>query len=233
MNTSRTLTLVLATLAAASFSAAALAPVAVDGAEAKSPLAACCVEIDPVEPMTPVAVAEARPLTVRSLYQLKANWTGDDDQTVSLASLRGHPVVMAMFFSSCEYACPVLVQDMQRLRAELPDEVKRETRFVLVSFDTARDTPAVLKAYRERYHLDAGWSLLRGDATVVQELAMLLGVKFKQDARGQFAHSNLITILNPEGEIAHRHPGLQGDISQAARAVVSSQIQAIGSREGR
>jgi protein SCO1/2 len=49
---------------------------------------------------------------------------------------------------------------------------------------------------------------------------MLLGVKFKQDARGQFSHSNLITILNPAGEIAHQRAGLMGDVSDAAKAVV-------------
>jgi hypothetical protein len=28
-----------------------------------------------------------------------------------------------MFFAQCEYACPVLVQDIQRLRVALPDAV--------------------------------------------------------------------------------------------------------------
>jgi protein SCO1/2 len=44
-------------------------------------------------------------------------------------------------------------------------------------------------------------------------------VKFKQDARGQFAHSNLLTVLNAEGEIAHQRAGLQGDVSELAQAV--------------
>ncbi len=51
---------------------------------------------------------------------------------------------------------------------------------------------------------------------------MLLGVKFKQDARGQFAHSNLLTVLNPDGEVVHQHAGLMGDISTAARAVADT-----------
>ena len=125
-----------------------------------------------------------------------------------------------MFFASCEYACPVLVSDLQRLRAALPSAVRAQTRFVLVSFDVVRDTTAVLAAYRAKFPLDAGWTLLRGEATDVQDLAMLLGVKYKQDARGQFAHSNLITVLNSGGEIAHQHPGLLGDIAEAAKAVV-------------
>ena len=53
----------------------------------------------------------------------------------------------------------------------------------------------------------------------VQELAMLLGVKFKQDARGQFSHSNLFTILNSGGEIVHQHVGLKGEISAAAKVL--------------
>ena len=124
-----------------------------------------------------------------------------------------------MFFAQCEYACPILVHDMQRLRAALPEAVRENVQLVLVSFDTKRDTPEALKAYRDRAALDASWTLLRGDTNAVQELAMLLGVKFKQDARGQFSHSNLITILNGGGEIVHQQAGLRGDISEAAKAV--------------
>lgn len=170
------------------------------------------------------------PLSARSLYQLDAKWTDDAGRTVQLASLRGQPVVVAMFFASCEYACPVLVNDLQRLRAALPADVREKTRFVLVTFDTARDTTAVLAAYRAKVSLDAGWTLLRGEATDVQDLAMLLGVKYKQDARGQFAHSNLLTVLNLDGEIAHQHPGLQGDISEAAKAVVGVATTAVSAK---
>ena len=52
-----------------------------------------------------------------------------------------------MFFANCGYACPVLVNDMQRLRTSLPAEVRAKARFVLVSFDTARDTPEALHAF--------------------------------------------------------------------------------------
>ncbi len=182
----------------------------------KPAVASCCAAPDAAA----TAAAASAPFSARSLYQLDAAWTDDAGQAVSLATLRGRPVVMAMFFASCEYACPVLVSDMKRLRALLPAAVRETAQFVLVTFDTARDTTDVLKGYRARSELDGSWTLLRGDDAAVQELAMLLGVKFKQDARGQFAHSNLITVLNPEGEIAHQHAGLSGDVSDAAQAVV-------------
>ena len=170
--------------------------------------AACCMAEKP-----------AAPLTARSLYQFDARWTNDAGATVQLASLRGKPVVLAMFFAQCEYACPVLVHDIERLRAALPEAIRETAQLVLVSFDVERDTPAALKAYRERAKLDGNWTLLHGDINAVQELAMLLGVKFKQDARGQFSHSNLFTVLNVNGEIVHQHAGLKGDISEAAKAV--------------
>lgn len=162
-------------------------------------------------------VATAQPLSDRSIYQLGATWTNDAGKTATMASLRGKPVIVAMFFAQCDYACPVLVSDMKRLLAALPATVRDQTQLVLVTFDTERDTPAALRVFRERMSLDERWTLLRGESEAVQELAMLLGVKFKQDARGQFAHSNLLTLMNAEGEIVHRHGGLNGDISEAAK----------------
>lgn len=183
------------------------------GAEPKQACCSACVAEEK-------PVAATTPLRPKSLYQLDARWTNDAGKDVALSSLRGRPVVLAMFFAQCEYACPVLLSDIRRLEQSLPADVRCRAQFVLVSFDTARDTPAVLKAYRERSGLDANWTLLRGSESAVQELAMLLGVKFKQDARGQFSHSNLITVLDAEGEIAMQHAGLMGDISEAAKAVV-------------
>jgi protein SCO1 len=175
----------------------------------------CCAACVAEKVSTPGHTA----LSARSIYQLEGAWTNDAGENVTLASLRGRPVVIAMFFASCEYACPVLVTDLRRLRDSLPGAVRERAQFVLVSFDTARDTPAALKAYRDRIALDAGWTLLHGDAANVQELAMVLGVKYKEDARGQFSHSNLITVLNEAGEIAYQRNGLLGDVSETAKAV--------------
>jgi len=200
------------------------APAAVSRAPAVNTpkTAACCAaEVQPVAAACCAEIPSLAPLTARSLYQLESSWTNDDGLALQLGELRGRPVVLAMFFASCSYACPLLVNDMQRLRELLPAEVRAKTQFVLVSFDTVRDTPAALKEFRKRSAIeDAGWTLVRGDADSVQELAMLLGVKFKQDVAGQFAHSNLVTVLNGEGEIAHQRNGLMGDMSEAAAAVV-------------
>lgn len=181
----------------------------------------CC----PTEPVVkPDACCEAMATTSfskESLYQLDASFTDDSGHAYSLGSLRGRPVVLTMFFASCGYACPLIVADMTRIRDSLPAALRDRAQLVLVSFDVARDTPEALKKYREERLLDAQWTLLHGDNDSVRELAALLGVKYKQEADGQFAHSNLITILNAEGEIVHQRTGLRGGLEEAARALAT------------
>ncbi len=195
------------------------APAACCAPESSATAPACCAPEKPA--VAPCCVEEKpdRPLTDRSIYQHDAVWTSDVGRPVKLGVLRGQPVIVAMFFASCEYACPVLVSDIQRARELLTPEMRARSKVLLVTFDTKRDTPAALRAFRERFTLDEQWVLLRGADTAVQDLAMLLGVKYKLDARGQYSHSNLLTVLNAEGEIAHQHPGLMGDVSEVAKKI--------------
>ena len=173
--------------------------------------AACCKE----------EIAAAA-FSKESLYQSDATFTDDSGRKFALGQLRGRPVVLDMFFASCGYACPLTVTDMLAIQGRLPAELRGRTLFVLVSFDVARDTPAELAKYRASRGLDAQWILLHGDDDAVRELAALLGVKFKQEADGMFSHSNLVTILNPEGEIVHQRLGLKGGLDEAAAALAAT-----------
>jgi protein SCO1/2 len=168
------------------------------------------------------AALAAVPYSRESIYQLEGKFRTDEDREFSLGELRGRPVVLNMFFASCGYACPLQVTDMQALRAQLPAAIREQTVFVLVSFDTVRDTPAALAAYRTQRALDGQWRLLHGDDPAVRELAALLGVKYKQETDGMFAHSNIITLLNTEGEIVHQRIGLKGGLPEAAAALAAA-----------
>lgn len=156
-----------------------------------------------------------------SLYQADARFTTDAGNEFRLGELRGRPVVLTMFFASCGYACPLLAADMAAIRAQLPAELRARTAFVLVSFDPVRDTPVALRKYREDRGLDDAWTLLHGSDDSVRELAALLGVKYQREADGGFAHSNLITVLNAEGEIVHQRIGLKGGLAEAALALAA------------
>lgn len=154
-------------------------------------------------------LAAAANYTDKSLFQLESVWTSDANRKVKLGVLRGRPQIVAMFFASCQFTCPLTVSDMQRIEAALPENLRTNTGFLLISFDSERDTPAALKVYRAKRELsNQNWTLLRGEPDDVRELAALLGVIYKRDANGDFAHSNVITLLNAEGEIVFQQPGL-------------------------
>lgn len=189
------------------------------------PLRACGADVEPLPPCCRPPLAASQP-TDRSLYLLESKWTSDVGREIQLGALRGRPQIVALFFTHCEYACPILVQELKTIEGKLPREVLGNVDFLLVSIDSKRDTRAALAAFREKRQLARErWTLLRGEADDVRELAALLGVNYAEDARGQFAHTNLITLLNAEGEIAFQHTGLKQDrapllaaIEKAARA---------------
>jgi protein SCO1/2 len=171
----------------------------------------CCAQQDK---------AAAARLSDKSLYQLDSTWTNDTGAAVTLASLRGRPQIVAMFFARCTYACPLLVFQMKQIEASLPESLRDHVGFTLVSFDTERDTPEVLRTYRKAQALDGQhWKLLCGSPDAVQDLGALLNVKFKKDAQGQFQHSNVITLLNAAGELVCQQLGLNSDHDEVVRGV--------------
>jgi len=164
-------------------------------------------------------LVSAGAISDRSLYQLETTWTNDAGAAIKLPSLSGRPQIITMFFARCQFACPVLVHDMSRIEAALPEQLKGKIGFTLVSFDSERDTPEALAQFRQDHKLPPNWTLLRGTPDDVLELGALLGVKFKKDSAGQFAHSNVITLLNAKGEIVFQQIGLNRDPAQLIAAL--------------
>ncbi len=159
--------------------------------------------------------------TDKSLYQVDSKWTTDAGKPIKLDDLAGKPQVVLMFFSRCTSACPILMNDLKRISAALTPAQRAKVGFTMVSFDTEHDTPAALSEYRHAWDLPTdNWTLLSGKPDDVLELAALLGVKYKQDANGQFAHSNVISVLNAKGEIIHQQTGLNEDVDETVQTLV-------------
>jgi protein SCO1/2 len=109
---------------------------------------------------------------------------------------------------------------MKDLEAKLPREVRERTDFVLVSIDPKHDTVEVLKAYRDKQKLPTDrWVLLRADRKSVDALAEHIGFKYVPGSENQFAHSLLVTVLSPTGEIVHQQAGAGVDRREAVSAI--------------
>ena len=165
-----------------------------------------------------------------SLYQFNGVFTDTTGKEFKLVQLEGKPSVVVMAYTSCDYSCPIVVGRMKRIEAALPSDIQNRVHFVLVSFDTERDTAEKLRNYATKMHLDERrWTLLHGGKDDILELAVLLGVKFKSDGKGGFSHSNLITVLDREGKVIHRLIGLNTDLDQTVR--VFRRIASAGRRD--
>jgi protein SCO1/2 len=155
------------------------------------------------------------PISGESIFNLKTKWTSLEGAKVSLKSLGGHPIVAAMGYTSCESACPIIVEDMKRIEEQLPDNMQSEVTFVFFFFDSARDTPGQLKKFAAAHKLNLKqWKLFQGTAKSVRELAAVLGISYKKDARGNFDHSNVISLIDANGVLKYQQMGLKQDAKE-------------------
>ena len=169
--------------------------------------------------------AAAGELPGNSIYQVRPPLTDQDGHTFDITSLRGAPVLVSMFYSSCEMVCPMIFETIQLTLKALPAAERERVRVLMVSFDPARDSVAVLKQKAEAHRCDARWTLARTDETSARKLAALLGVQYRRLASGEFNHSSTIGLLDADGRIAARTGTLAAvdpGLLKALRAAISA-----------
>jgi len=151
-----------------------------------------------------------------------AVWQTDAGTDFRLAELRGHPVLIAMFYASCDGICVITKNDMKAVEASLPAAVRERTVFVLVTLAPDLDTPAVLKQYRAEQGLaENRWLLLRGPARQTAQLAAQLGVAYGRDGSGLFRHSSVIAVLDAAGKFVLQQDGVQADLAKTVGALAA------------
>jgi protein SCO1/2 len=147
-----------------------------------------------------------------SVYDLGQTWTNQDGKAVAMSDLRGKVRIVAMFFTSCRYACPRITADMKAIEAKLTPAQKEKIGFTMFSFDADADQPPRLKDFARNMHLDESrWTLLHGPEESVRELAAVLGISYRREIDGSFSHGNAITVLDGDGAILLQQPGLGAD----------------------
>jgi protein SCO1/2 len=139
---------------------------------------------------------------------LNPRLTDQDGHPFELASLQGGPVLVSMFYSSCEMVCPVLFETIKQTVRSLPAAMGDRIRILMVTFDPERDTVAVLKETAQKHGCDKQWTLVRGSDANVRQIAAALGVQYRRLASGEFNHSASVLLLDAQGRIAMRSGSL-------------------------
>jgi protein SCO1/2 len=151
------------------------------------------------------AAAGADELPGASIYRLPVALADQDGHDFRLADRRGTPQLVSMFYTSCQYVCPLIIDTMSKTEHALSAAEQARLEMLLVSFDPDRDSVARLHEVFGERKLDANrWTLARTDAAAVRKLAAVLGVQYRALANREINHSTSIVLLDGEGRIVAR-----------------------------
>ena len=151
------------------------------------------------------AIAAPAPLPRDSVYQLPATLTDQAGKAWDWRSKRGTPQVVAMFYTSCQYICPLIVDSGKAVEHALSPAERAKLGILLISMDPARDDPAALMSVARKRKLDVTrWSLASPAPDNVRGVAGVLGVRYRQLADGEFNHTSALVLLDRDGRIVAR-----------------------------
>ena len=107
--------------------------------------------------------------------------------------LKDKVVVINFIFTNCEGACPLITQKLTLVRDRMEGQIDEPLRFVSLSLDPARDTPAAMKEFARTHHADHdGWVFLTGKPENLESIIKRLG-QFTDDIE---AHSTMMLAGN-------------------------------------
>ena len=138
-----------------------------------------------------------------SLYDLKTNWRDTENNKTDVSIAKGSYTIIAMVYTGCAHACPMTISKIKEIEKDFSKAKFTDLKIVLASFDVKNDRPEKLKKYQTERKLNPDqWKFLSAETEDdARKLAVTLGISYKDIGDGDFSHSNLITLLDPNGKI--------------------------------
>ena len=120
--------------------------------------------------------------------------------------VKGKVVAINFVFTTCTTICPPLGATFARIQKVLGARMGSDLQLISISVDPAVDTPQRLKAWSDRFHRKAGWTLVTGPKPDVDVLLAALG----SEVAGKADHTPMILIGNDATGTWTRAYGLGG-----------------------
>ena len=131
----------------------------------------------------------------------------------TLKDFRGSTVVLTFIYTRCPLPtfCPMMDRHFASIQERLKaDATLKHVHLVTVSFDPARDTPAVLRAHAKELDADLGrWTFLTGDVKAVDDFAGKFGVYVVRNPNDErdITHNLRTAIIGPDGIVKKIYTG--------------------------
>jgi protein SCO1/2 len=133
---------------------------------------------------------------------------GADGRPYELASEKGHLVLLYFGYTHCPDICPATLADWARARRALGPKAGA-VRFVFVSVDPERDTPAIVLAYARQF--DSTFVGIAPTAIELETIKKAWGIAAFKEPTGTeggygVAHPAQAFLLDREGRVTLMYP---------------------------
>ena len=169
----------------------------------------CGMTLKQVSKPDPVAEAKA-----------EAQWGGTRFPNVELITqdgkkvrfyddlIKGKVVALELIYTTCKYNCPLETARMVQLQKLLGNRMGKDVFFYSITIDPEHDTPEVLKAYAEKYHVGPGWTFLTGKEADIKLISKKLGLDKLPNGNDPDGHMPSLLIGNEATGIWMRNSAL-------------------------
>lgn len=139
-------------------------------------------------------------------------------RTVSLSDFRGKAVALTFLYTHCTDVCPLIAEQMHQTYTGLGDMASR-VAFVAISIDPPGDTPAAVREFLARHHVEHELVYLTGSFAQLRPVwaHYYVGSDAKEinpapvaastPAWGQVSHTAIVYVIDVKGDARAFLPG--------------------------
>jgi protein SCO1/2 len=142
-------------------------------------------------------------------------------QKVSLASLKGKPVLFDFIYTTCPGPCLLLTSHMKLIANRLGPALGTEARIVSITVDPEHDHPPQLLAYAKEFQANVkGWLFLTGTPQQIDQVMARFKLARQRQPDGTVGHVLEFFLVDAHGRAVLQYLG-----EKAAPQRVASDIE--------
>jgi protein SCO1/2 len=137
---------------------------------------------------------------------------------VSLASLKGKPVLFDFIYTTCPGPCLLLSARMKKVADRLGSKLGTEARIVSITVDPEHDHPEQLLAYASAQGANVnGWLFLTGTPKQIEEVMARFKLIRQREADGTVDHVLEFFLVDANGRALFQYMGERVEPEEVAK----------------
>ena len=141
-------------------------------------------------------------------------------RNVSLASLKGKPVLFDFIYTTCPGPCLLLTARMKQIADRLGAKLGTEARIVSITVDPEHDHPKQLLAYASAQGANVnGWLFLTGTPRQIEDVMARFKLIRQREADGSVDHVLEFFLVDANGRAVLQYMGEKAEPEQVANDV--------------